>query len=115
MNSSDPNFTQATEDLKRGGWIVMCLGSAGMLARMMLSDKHYPWMVWIKRAIAGAFVGLIMYFSLYGVDMNPLYKSVLMCSCGAVAPELLQLLKRNVKATKTIKGYEKKKKRNKSL
>ena len=111
MSSSDPNFGQAAEDLKRGGWIVMFLGSAGMLARMMLTDKHYPWVVWFKRAVAGAFVGLIMYFSLYGVDMNPLYKSVLMCSCGAVAPELIQLLKRNVKSVKTINAYEKKKRK----
>jgi hypothetical protein len=112
MNSSDPNFGQATEDLKRGGWIVMFLGSVGMLARMMLTDKHYTLITWFKRAVAGAFVGLIMYFSLYGVEMNPLYKSVLMCSCGAIAPELIQLLKNIIKKESV---HEKKKKRNKSL
>jgi hypothetical protein len=94
MNSSDPDLAQAAIDFKKGGWIVSLLGIVGGAVAMLLSEEKKPWVFWLKRIIAGGLTGVIMFFSLHGVEMNPMYKSILMCSCGAVAPELLGRLRR---------------------
>lgn len=93
MTSTDPDFQSAIADFKRGGWIVSLLGLAGATVSMLLSEKKKPWVVWTKRIVAGGLTGVIMFFALHGVEMNPLTKSVLMCACGAVAPELLNALR----------------------
>lgn len=100
MSSVDPNpdYTQALQDFKRGGWITGVLGVAGMLARMLLSDEVYPWAKWVRRLVAGGVVGVITYFALYGADIATIYKSVLGSCAGAVAPELLSKLKEMVKS-----------------
>lgn len=97
MSSSDPDFQQAFLDFKKGGWIVSMLGLAGGLVAMLLSEEHHPKVVWFKRILAGGLTGVIMFFSLHGVDMNPLYKSVLMCASGSVALELFRGFKAAIK------------------
>ena len=104
MSASDPDFQRAIDDFRKGGWIVSMLGLAGGLISMLLSDKHHPWVVWIKRIIAGGLTGVVMFFSLHGVEMSPIYKSVLMCASGSVALELYQGFKSIVKST--MKSHE---------
>lgn len=98
MSSPDPDFHSAIADFKRGGWIVSLLGLVGGTVAMLLSNKKRPWLMWVKRIVAGGLTGVIMFFALHGVEMNPMVKSVLMCSCGAVAPELYEALKNAVKS-----------------
>jgi hypothetical protein len=102
MATSDPDFAQAAQDFKRGGWITGVLGVAGMLARMLLSDHTYPWVKWVKHMVAGGLVGVITYFALYGTDIPVIYKSVLGSAAGAIAPELINKLK------ETVNNYGKK-------
>lgn len=97
MNSPDPDFSQAAADFRKGGWIVSLLGLAGGLTAMLLSDKHYPKLVWLKRTIAGGLTGVIMYFSLHGVEMNGITKSVLMCTAGAFSLEWYQWMAAKIK------------------
>lgn len=97
MSTTDPDFQSAIADFKRGGWIVSFLGLAGATVSMLLG-KRRPWGIWAKRIVAGFLTGIIMYFTLHGVDINPLTKSVLMCTCGAIAPELLNGLRAWVNA-----------------
>lgn len=103
MSSTDPDFAQAATDFKRGGWITGVLGTAGMLARMLMSDDVYPWVKWLRMMIAGGIVGVITYFALYGTDIPIIYKSVLGSVAGAIAPELLN------KAKEVVNNYGKKK------
>lgn len=86
----DPDFGQAAADFKRGGWIVALLGAAGMLARMILTNEDQPAVVWVKRVVAGGIVGVIMYFALHGTSIDPLYKSIILSTSGAIAPELFE-------------------------
>ena len=106
--TTDPDFASAANDFKRGGWVVSLLGGAGMLARMLLTDESHPIIFWIRKAIAGAIVGVMVYFALHGVDMSGLHKSIIMSTAGAGSPEIMENIRKrfakgltNEKETKT--------------
>lgn len=111
MSVPDPSFENATRDFADGGWVVTLLGAAGVLVDMLLSDKEYPLSIWVRRTVAGVLTGIICYYSLHPLDMNPLTKSVLMCCSGALAPELLVRLRLFVKHSKPDEQPKKKKRR----
>jgi hypothetical protein len=111
----DPDFARAAEDFKRGGWIVSLLGGAGMLARMLIDDETHPVLYWVKKIVAGAIVGVITYFALYGTELSGLHKSIIMSTAGAGSPELMQWIKKKFskgltdeKETKTSKRRRRK-------
>jgi len=86
----DPDLTNAVRDFQKGGWIVAILGALGMIARMIFDDEKRPLVVWIKKGFAGAICGVLMYFALHGADIDPIYKSILYSTSGALAPELFE-------------------------
>lgn len=88
----DQSFLAATEDFKRGGWIVTLLGGAGMLARMLMTDQSSPAIVWLRKCTAATIIGVICYFALHSVTMPQIYKSILMSVAGLVSPELMELV-----------------------
>lgn len=96
--SADPDFLQAAADFKKGGWVVSLLGIAGALIRLLVSDKKSHWLIWTKHAIAGGLTGVVVYFALHGSTIDPLYKSVILSSCGAVAPRLFELADKKVRS-----------------
>ena len=89
----DPDFGAAAEDFRRGGWIVSLLGGAGMLARMLISDETHKIIYWVRRIIAAAIVGVICYFALWGANIDGLKKSIIMCTAGTFAPEIMEYLR----------------------
>ena len=91
---TDPDFARAADDFKRGGWVVSLLGGAGMLARMLLTDGEHPLIYWLRKIIAGAIVGVIVYFALHGTEMSGLHKSVIMSTAGAGSPELMEWIRK---------------------
>lgn len=95
---TDPNFGAAADDFKRGGWIVSLLGGAGMLARMLLEDEDHKAIFYVRRIIAGSIVGVLAYFTLHGIEMDGLKKSLIMCTAGAFAPEIFEHLRKKYKA-----------------
>jgi len=111
MATSEPDFAQAAVDFKRGGWITALLGSAGMLARMLLSPDTYHWMVWIRKAIAGGITGVLAYFALHGADIPTIYKSVIGSTAGALTPELIELLIKSINKLNNAKAKGSKKKK----
>ena len=90
MNPPDPDLGNAVQDFQKGGWIVAILGALGITARMIFDDEKRPLVVWIKKIFAGAICGVLMYFALHGTRIDPLYKSILYSTCGALAPELFE-------------------------
>ena len=90
--ASDPDWARAADEFRKGGWIVALLGAAGALAHMFFSGKRYRWCEWVKRGVAGGLVGVIMYFALHGTSIDPLYKSVILSTCGALAPSIFENL-----------------------
>ena len=65
-----------------------------MLARMLIDDETHPLIFWIKKMLAGAIVGIIVYFALYGTNISGLYKSIIMSTAGAGAPEIMGRIKK---------------------
>ena len=97
MNSPDPDFANAIQDFKKGGWVIALLGSLGMLARLILTNEEYRFFVWLRKIIAGGIVGVLAYFALYGTSIDPLYKSVIYSISGSIAPEAWNLIKSKFK------------------
>ena len=91
---TDPDFARAAEEFKRGGWVVSLLGGAGMLARMLLEDETHPAIYWIRKVLAGAIVGVIVYFALYGTNISGLHKSIIMSTAGAGSPEVMERIRK---------------------
>ncbi|NDB82261.1 MAG: hypothetical protein EB127_05910 [Alphaproteobacteria bacterium] len=89
----DNNLDELLQQFKKGGWIMAILGGAGMLARLILTDAKYDTWIWIRKIIAGGITGIICYFALYGLDIDPIYKSVMCSMSGAIAPELFEILR----------------------
>ena len=112
MSSADPDLAGAMQDFKKGGWVVSLFGGAGMLARMLLTDKASPIIVWIRRVIAGSIIGVLTYFAVWGQPISGIYKAIILSVSGAISPELLEyLIARTKRETKNVKS--KNKKRNK--
>lgn len=89
-----PDLAAAAEDFKRGGWIVSILGGAGVIARLLIEDDNHPLIFWIRRGVAGVIVGCLCYFALWGVDMQGIHKSIILCSAGAYSPEIMEQLRK---------------------
>jgi hypothetical protein len=96
MNPNDPQLGGMMDELKNGGWIMAILGGIGMLARLILTNEEYSFVVWTRKIIAGGIVGVLAYFALYGADILPIYKSVLCSISGSIAPELFDWARRTV-------------------
>lgn len=104
MNPPDPDLAQAADDFRKGGWVIALLGVAGALIRLLLSEREHHWVVWVKHAIAGGLTGIVVYFALHGANIDPLYKSVILSSCGAMTPRLFELL--DAKIRRIIKSLK---------
>jgi len=100
MAPTPPNnpddYVQAISDFKKGGWIVAVLGGIGVLIRWLLSDEHHGKIFWIRRTIAGTLVGIMAYFALYQVEMDGIYKSVILSTSGAFSPELFEFARKKL-------------------
>lgn len=104
MNSPDPDLAAAADDFRKGGWVIALLGVAGALIRLLLSERSHRWVVWVKHAIAGGLTGIVVYFAMHSAAIDPLYKSVILSSCGALAPRLFELL--DAKIRRVIKALK---------
>lgn len=97
---------EAAEDFKQGGWIVSMLGGAGMLVRILLSDREPNIVYVVRRVIAGSIVGCLCYFALHGAEMDGLKKSIILTTAGTFSPEVFEYLRRKIRT----QIYEKKNK-----
>ena len=87
---SDRSIQEVASEFIKGGWIVAILGALGAMARLMLSQQKHNWVVWVKKIAAGGIVGVLTYFALYPIDIDPMYKAVMFSISGALAPELFE-------------------------
>ena len=88
MASPDPDFGNAINEFRKGGWIVSLLGALGILARILLAKNKPTLIEAIKKITAGGITGVIVYFALHGSEIPPLYKGIIYSTAGAFAPEL---------------------------
>jgi len=96
MNPDDKTLLGIVDEFKRGGWIMGLLGALGMLARLILTNEKFILFIWIRKGIAGGIIGVLIYLSLYGFDIAPMYKSVICSMSGSFAPELFDAFRKKV-------------------
>lgn len=88
----DKSIREIADELNKGGWIIAMLGAVGMLARLLLSKDRYSFVGWTRFITAGGITGVLVYFALFNVQIDPMIKSVLYSISGAIAPELFELV-----------------------
>lgn len=101
MSPVDPSIIETAEDFKKGGWIVAVLGALGAVARLIITEEKWQAIIWIRKALAGAIVGTLIYFAINSAPIDSLYKGIIYASCGALAPDIFEWIKRKfIKETK---------------
>lgn len=101
MSPVDPSLLETAEDFKKGGWIVAVLGALGAIARLIITEERFFWIIWIRKALAGGIVGTLVYFAINHAQMDAMYKGIIYSSAGALAPDIFEWLKRKfIKQTK---------------
>lgn len=101
MSPVDPSLLETAEDFKKGGWMVAVLGALGAIARLIITEEKWQAIIWVRKALAGAIVGTLIYFAINQAQIDPLYKGIIYASCGALAPDIFEWLKRKfIKQTK---------------
>jgi uncharacterized membrane protein YeaQ/YmgE (transglycosylase-associated protein family) len=81
------------QEFKRGGWIVAVLGALGAVARLIITEERFKAIIWIRKGIAGAIVGTLVYFAVNPTNIDQLYKGIIYASSGALAPDIFEWLK----------------------
>ena len=91
--NDDQSLQVVIEEFKRTGWFTAIIGAIGALASLLLSDEKYHTMKWLRKIVAGSIVGVLCYFALYNMPIDPFYKSVLFSISGAFANDLFEWLR----------------------
>ena len=94
MSPIDPSLLETAEDFKKGGWIVAVLGALGAIARLIITEERFKAIIWIRKGIAGAIVGTLVYFAINHAPIDAMYKGIIYSSTGALAPDIFEWLKR---------------------
>lgn len=94
MSPIDPSLLETAEDFKKGGWIVAVLGALGAVARLIITEEKFKAIIWIRKGIAGAIVGTLVYFAINHAPIDALYKGIIYSSSGALAPDIFEWIKR---------------------
>lgn len=94
MSPIDPSLLETAEDFKKGGWIVAVLGALGAVARLIITEEKFKAIIWVRKGIAGAIVGTLVYFAINHAPIDALYKGIIYSSSGALAPDIFEWLKR---------------------
>lgn len=96
MSPLDPSLMDTAQEFKKGGWIVAVLGALGAVARLIITEQRFKAIIWIRKALAGAIVGTLVYFAVNPANLDPLYKGIIYASSGALAPDLFEWAKSKV-------------------
>jgi hypothetical protein len=73
-----------------GGWLVLIVGMAGMMARLALFSGKVTVLHCIKNLIAAMLCSTITWFILEEVKIHFMYKAVIYVLAGLDAPELME-------------------------
>jgi uncharacterized membrane protein YeaQ/YmgE (transglycosylase-associated protein family) len=72
-----------------GGWVVLLIGAAGMVARLVTTNENPNFGEVIKKMISAMIASLIAYFIFEQFEVDPMYKSVAYGLVGLNSPEII--------------------------
>ena len=72
-----------------GGWVVLLIGAAGMVARLVTTNENQTFGDVIKKMISSMIASLIAFFILEQFEVDAMYKAVAYGLVGLNSPEII--------------------------
>ena len=72
-----------------GGWVVLLIGAAGMVARLVTTTENQSGSDVIKKMISAMIASLIAWFVMEQFDVNSMYKAITYGLVGLNSPEII--------------------------
>jgi len=72
-----------------GGWVVLLIGAAGMVARLVTTNENQTNADVIKKMISSMIASLIAYFIMEQFEVDPMYKAIAYGLVGLNSPEII--------------------------
>ena len=72
-----------------GGWVVILIGAAGMVARLVTTNENQTGKDVIKKMVSSMIASLIAYFVMEQFEVDPMYKAVAYGLVGLNSPEII--------------------------
>jgi hypothetical protein len=86
---SASELTKILQSFIDGGWLVLIVGMAGMMARLALFSGKVTLIHCLKNLIAAMFCSCITWFVLEEIKIHFMYKAIIYTLAGLDAPELM--------------------------
>jgi uncharacterized membrane protein YeaQ/YmgE (transglycosylase-associated protein family) len=72
-----------------GGWVVLLIGAAGMIARLVTTNENQTGSDVVKKMISSMIASLIAYFVMEQFEVDPMYKAIAYGLVGLNSPEII--------------------------
>jgi uncharacterized membrane protein YeaQ/YmgE (transglycosylase-associated protein family) len=72
-----------------GGWVVLLIGAAGMVARLVTTNENQSAGDVVKKMISSMIASLIAYFVMEQFQMDAMYKAIAYGLVGLNSPEII--------------------------
>jgi hypothetical protein len=72
-----------------GGWVVLLIGAAGMVARLVTTNENQTFGDVIKKMISSMIASLIAFFILEQFEVDSMYKALAYGLVGLNSPEII--------------------------
>lgn len=72
-----------------GGWVVLLIGAAGMVARLVTTNEEQTASDIVKKMVSSMIASLIAWFVMEQFEMDSMYKAVAYGLVGLNSPEII--------------------------
>lgn len=73
-----------------GGWIIVLLGTATMIARILVDEEKNSFCGALKKIVSAAILTTVVWAFIRDMPMVDLHKALIYGVVGAISPEILQ-------------------------
>ena len=77
------------ENFLGGGWVVLLIGAAGMVARLVTTNENQTGGDVVKTMVSSMIASLIAYFVMEQFEVDPMYKAIAYGLVGLNSPEII--------------------------
>ena len=73
-----------------GGWVVLLIGAAGMIARLITTNEEQSSIDVVKKMMSSMIASLIAWFVMEQFEVESMYKAIAYGLVGLNSPEIIQ-------------------------
>lgn len=73
-----------------GGWVVLLIGAAGMIARLVTTNDKLAGSDVVKKMLSSMIASMIAWFIMEQFEMDSMYKAIAYGLVGLNSPEIIQ-------------------------